>query len=158
MAQLGVGSEISLRRHRGPIPNSHHLIKPSLSIVGCLLVSSQCATAATAITVHLLVQVVIFWRADRCSRFSASSPTCERPLSSAVSDSLTPFFSRAEQHRPIRLGTQSKFAGCPIICAGWLGRCWWHCASRVLRPPTLLRLDRVDGAGIFGRGGDLQKY
>jgi len=65
MAQLGVGSEISLRRHRGPIHNSYHLIKPSLSIVGCLLLSSQCATAAIAVTAAstariFRVQVVIF--------------------------------------------------------------------------------------------------
>jgi len=99
-----------------------------------------------------------------CSRFGACVPHLRAAFWTTLFLGPLTSSSRREEHPPpTRLGSQTKFAGSPISRVLMAGRCWWHCASQVLRPcravanPTLLlRLDRVD-LGSLGRGGDLQK-
>jgi hypothetical protein len=96
-------------------------------------------------------KVVIFWRADRCSRFGAASPTCVRPSEQRCFRLFDPFLLSSKPASTNQTGSPEQIRRLPNHLRLLAGRCWWHCVSRVLRPATLLRLDRVDGAGIFGR-------
>ena len=168
MAQLGDGVRNFSPRGVGAAHNNCSLIKPSTSLLRCSWSRCQSLCNCRIAGKELPRSSGDLWTCS-CSRFGASVPHL-RAASRATMflTPLTSLQSRGGQPPPTRLGSQSKFAGSPIITVRLAGRCWWHNASQVLRPcravttsttpsPTLLlRLDRV-GLGSFGRGGDLQK-